>query len=613
MGFVFRVFDDVVGEELALKLLASADSEAVARFKAELRLARKVTHKNVGRTFDMGREAGCFFITMELVRGDCLRGIMNRIGPMAPTDAAWIARQIAAGLAAAHEVGIVHRDLKPGNVLVSTDARVLVIDWGIASTRDPLAGGSVTGTLDYMAPEQLRGESPCPSHDVYALGLVMFELVAHARAFPGPDAVTRGKARLTGDPDLSALPADHELTRLISQCLLRDGDRRPSAAEIERRLGAFAANGSAPKVECTTADAEAPTVAAVPEAPNQAEPTPLSEAAARAYHQAASILRSPKALPLDAIALFDECLADAPDFLPAIAGRAVAAARSYAVGDDRQTVFAEPSRLAVERALTEAPMLADTHVAHSLHLFAESRFREGLQALSHALTIAPRHAKAHETLGRLECEAGHADRGGRRLLFALGVEPTLRQSISLVARAHALRARPEEFDRAMATVENLGRPTFEELVLQGRVALWSHDRARAERTLAALPEDGGLRRKPLLAAALTCRLVLGEEMLWDYREFSRNVLGGSLSDRLRCTVNQTRAEVEGVYGDPIQALDHIEAADRLGSIDLEWLALCPALDVIREEPRYEAALARTRARTTSLWADFDVPPIPSGS
>jgi hypothetical protein len=441
----------------------------------------------------------------------------------------------------------------------------------------------------------------------------MFELVAHARAFPGPDAVTRGKARLTGDPDLSALPTDHELTRLISRCLLRDGDLRPSAAEIERTLSAIAANGRAPKVAGPTADAEAPTVAAAPEAPKPPEPAPLSESAARAYHLAANILRSPKALPLDAIALFDECLAEAPDFLPAIAGRAVAAARSYAVGDDRQTAFAEPSRLAVERALAEAPKLADTHVAHALHLFAESRFRDGLLSLSRALVIAPGHAKAQETLGRLECESGHADRGGRRLLFALGVEPTLRQCISLVARAHALRARPEEFDRAMATVASLGRPTFEEHLLQARVSLWSRDRARAERTLADLPADGGLRSKPLLAATLTCRLVLGEEALWDYREFSRSVLAGNLSDRLRCTLHQTRAEIEGGYGDPLQALEHIEVADRLGFIDLEWLALCPALDVIREEPRYDATLARTRARTTSLWTGLDVPPIPSAA
>ncbi len=238
MGGVFAVLDEWVGERVALKLLATRDASSVERFTHELRLARRVTHKNIGRTFDIGQGTLGRFITMERVVGESLRALLTRRGRLPPDETGALMAQACAGVAAAHEAGVIHRDLKPGNVLLEVGGRVVVIDFGIAAPQHHRIDGEgfVSGTYDYMSPEQVLAAAAQPSDDVYALGLIAFELATASRPFAGPDARARAAARVTALPDLGALSPFPALERVIAGCLERDASRRPSAAESRAAL-----------------------------------------------------------------------------------------------------------------------------------------------------------------------------------------------------------------------------------------------------------------------------------------------------------------------------------------------------------------------------------------
>ncbi|MBA3822044.1 MAG: serine/threonine protein kinase, partial [Deltaproteobacteria bacterium] len=169
MGTVYRAYDLELGELIALKIV----SRGVDR--DEVRLARRVTHPNVARTFDVGEHGELRFITMELIDGGTLSDVLDHPPPLAIRIA--VAAQIARGLAAIHAGGIVHRDLKPDNVLVTTGGVAKITDFGIARTADATRAGMGTGTANYIAPEVLAGARPTVAADVFALGLVIRQLV----------------------------------------------------------------------------------------------------------------------------------------------------------------------------------------------------------------------------------------------------------------------------------------------------------------------------------------------------------------------------------------------------------------------------------------------------
>jgi serine/threonine-protein kinase len=257
MGAVFAVQDLVLDEAVALKVLDLRDVDdpptAVDRFRREVRLARRVTHRNVCRTFDLGEQDGLHFLTMEWVQGESLHATLTREGRLPPGRAAWVALEAARGLAAAHRAGVVHRDLKPGNVLLGSDGRVVLTDFGVSRSilggeRDVTQG--LAGTPDYMAPEQLTGALVDGRADLYALGVVLFEMLTGRRAFEGPTPLVAAFARLSAPPpdprSLEALPDD--LALLVISCLALDPERRPaSAEEIGRALEPFA--GAAPELQ----------------------------------------------------------------------------------------------------------------------------------------------------------------------------------------------------------------------------------------------------------------------------------------------------------------------------------------------------------------------------
>lgn len=245
-GRVYRALDRELDEIVALKVLNQEllDSpEVIARFRQEVKLARRVTHPNVARTFDIGDYGGQRYMTMEFIDGEALRQVIRRSAPMAAAEAIGIVRSLCAGLSAAHSAGIIHRDLKPDNVLVDKRGRVVINDFGIAHAFNAEGNAGqrlAVGTPAYMAPEQVQGlVEPDPRADLYALGCIFFELLTGERAWPGDSAIEVATARLLNPPpdprDRRAKVPD-VLAGLVIMCLGQMPDERPSSALILDRM-----------------------------------------------------------------------------------------------------------------------------------------------------------------------------------------------------------------------------------------------------------------------------------------------------------------------------------------------------------------------------------------
>ena len=237
MGEVYRAEDLKLGQTVALKFLPAsvAHSEAAqARFHREVRLARQVSHPNVCRVFDIGEAGGRTFITMEYVDGEDLASLLRRIGRLPPDKALEIARQMCAGLAAAHEHGIVHRDLKPANVMLDGRGRVRITDFGLAGAATELQSEDASaGTPAYMSPEQLDGREATQKSDLYALGLVLYETFTGRPAFDAPTYLEIVRLREKSTPTFpSHLTKDIDplIQRLILRCLEKDPAKRPTSA-----------------------------------------------------------------------------------------------------------------------------------------------------------------------------------------------------------------------------------------------------------------------------------------------------------------------------------------------------------------------------------------------
>src|SRR5204863_2914389 len=196
MGEVYRADDLTLDHPIALKFLPQRpglDAEGdprndvneaahLAQFHSELRIARQVSHKNVCRLYDLGDADGRRFLTMEYVDGEDLASLLRRIGRLPPDKAVDVARQLCAGVAAAHERGVIHRDLKPANVMLDGEGNVRITDFGIATAATD-GGAAAAGTPHYMAPELLAGRPATTRSDIYALGLILFEIFTGRRAF----------------------------------------------------------------------------------------------------------------------------------------------------------------------------------------------------------------------------------------------------------------------------------------------------------------------------------------------------------------------------------------------------------------------------------------------
>ncbi len=251
MGAVYRAHDRELDEIVALKVIRSdraSHPHMVEQFRREVKLARRVTHVNIARTFELGYAEGVVFCTMELVDGESLRSRLRREGKLSVREAATIARGLCDGLTVAHAAGVIHRDIKPDNVLLASDGRVVLADFGVA-TLTAVTDGALVGTLEYMAPEQARGEPPTPASDLYSVGLVLYEMLTGLRAFAGTMSellvAKQDAERVTFD--LAEIVVDEqtppELVDIVGHATERELPRRiASARELGHRLQAWTAN-----------------------------------------------------------------------------------------------------------------------------------------------------------------------------------------------------------------------------------------------------------------------------------------------------------------------------------------------------------------------------------
>jgi eukaryotic-like serine/threonine-protein kinase len=238
MGEVYRARDRELDELVALKVIRTDvdDPDAIERFRNEIKLARRVTHHNVARMFELGWAEGVMFCTMELVAGESLADRLARERRLPAAQAVAVA-----GAPAAHAAGIIHRDIKPANVLIANDGRVVLADFGIAAADTENRDGNTAGTPAYMAPEQARGEPPTPAADVYAVGVLLYEMLVGQRAFPGPVAKVVADKQEVERLAVTAGDIPGELANVVGRATARrPEDRVPTAAALRRELAPWA-------------------------------------------------------------------------------------------------------------------------------------------------------------------------------------------------------------------------------------------------------------------------------------------------------------------------------------------------------------------------------------
>jgi beta-lactam-binding protein with PASTA domain len=273
MGEVFRARDTVLAREVAIKVLhrsLAGDQAFIDRFRTEARAAAGLSHSNIVAVFDWGSVDGIYYMVMEYVRGQSVRALLNEQGRLEPAQCSEIVRQTLQALDHAHRQGIVHRDIKPENILVTTDGVVKVADFGLArayAEGRQTQAGTVTGTVQYLAPEQIRGEPADPRSDLYSLGIVSYELLTGKLPFTGETAMSIAYKHLSGrvpmpSATVPSIPAD--LDGFVASATDRDREMRPESALAMRQDLDAIVSALPPARALTSIVADAPAVAPLP-------------------------------------------------------------------------------------------------------------------------------------------------------------------------------------------------------------------------------------------------------------------------------------------------------------------------------------------------------------
>jgi len=246
MGRVYKVLDTKINEKIALKLIkpeVASDRETIERFSNELKLARRIRHKNVCGMFDIGEAEGAHFITMEYVPGEDLKTMIRMSTGLTIGTVLSVGKQVCQGLAEAHNLGVVHRDLKPQNIIIDRGGNAKIMDFGIArSIREKgiTGAGIMIGTPEYMSPEQTEAKDTDQRSDIYSLGIILYEMATGRVPFEGETALSvaiKHKIETPKDPKLLNPHIPDDLNRLILKCLEKDkAARYQTAAEVEAEL-----------------------------------------------------------------------------------------------------------------------------------------------------------------------------------------------------------------------------------------------------------------------------------------------------------------------------------------------------------------------------------------
>jgi len=240
MGKVYKALDTKINEKVALKILnpeVAADQKNLERFRNELKITRKISHRNICRVFDLGEYDNRAFISMEYVSGEDLKTLIRRIGQLSAGKSLLIIRQICEGLNEAHHLGVVHRDLKPHNVMIDREGNAKIMDFGIAHTSKAKGltdVGVIMGTPEYMSPEQVEGRELDFRSDLYSLGVIFYEMLTGRTPFSGDTPITvavKQKTESPIDPRRINTQIPENISRIILKCLEKDRDRRYQKTE----------------------------------------------------------------------------------------------------------------------------------------------------------------------------------------------------------------------------------------------------------------------------------------------------------------------------------------------------------------------------------------------
>jgi serine/threonine protein kinase/tetratricopeptide (TPR) repeat protein len=246
MGKVYRAIDQKIDEEVAIKLIKpeiAADKQTIERFGNELKMARKIAHRNVCKMYYLGEEKGAHYITMEYVPGEDLKSMIRMSGQLSTGMAIKVAKQVCDGLSEAHRLGVVHRDLKPNNIMIDKNGEVRIMDFGIArllKAKGITGAGVMIGTPEYMSPEQVEGKEVDQRSDIYSLGVILYEMLTGQVPFEGDTPFTIGmkhKGEIPRAPkELNANIPD-DMNNLILKCLQKEKNQRyQSAGEVRAVL-----------------------------------------------------------------------------------------------------------------------------------------------------------------------------------------------------------------------------------------------------------------------------------------------------------------------------------------------------------------------------------------
>jgi len=246
MGKVYKALDTEIREKIALKLLnpeISSDRETIERFRNELKLARKIAHRNVCKMYDLGEEKGTRYISMEYVAGEDLKRFIRKVGQIPIPRTISIAKQVCEGLEEAHRLGVVHRDLKPQNIMVDEGGNARIMDFGIARSirgKGITGAGVMIGTPEYMSPEQAEVKEVDQRSDIYSLGIILYEMVTGQVPFEGETPLgiaMKHKSEAPRHPNELNAQIPEDLSRLILKCLEKDKDKRyQSTGEVHSQL-----------------------------------------------------------------------------------------------------------------------------------------------------------------------------------------------------------------------------------------------------------------------------------------------------------------------------------------------------------------------------------------